>query len=320
MNRRIRELLQTSLGEGVQFGAPLKRLTSFRVGGPADALAFPKDVRQLGFLMDVTREYEIPVFFLGRGTNLLATDAGFRGVIVSLRGGFSATLIPEEREHPGDPMICEVEAGVSLPALQRQLLRRGLGGFEFAVGIPGSVGGGLCMNAGTRWGAVEERTRWVEWMKTDGVVERVARRDLSFAYRHLNLPPGSVILRAAFEVFPRKSEHIRRDIRSRLRERMNTQPTHPRSAGCVFRNPGEQSAGRLIDEAGLKGTRRGGAMVSRDHANFILNRGDATAADILTLMRSIRQAVRSRFGVVLHPEVTLLGETGVMEWLLDETP
>ena len=304
MFNRHKKSLENLLKERVSFDVPLKGRTTFRVGGPAWAAAEPADESQLSGLLKFSREQGIALEMMGRGSNLLVSDDGFHGVVVRLRKGFSSIRLVPKR---GGGVCCECGAGVSLSSLQGRLLRDGLCGFEFAAGIPGTMGGALRMNAGSKWGRMEDTILWVEWMFGEGEKVRQDRRDLHFSYRSLRLPAGSVILKTALEVMPGERRASREKIRGYMKYRLETQPVGERSAGSVFMNPPGLAAGKLIDEAGLKGMRLGDAVVSPKHANFIVNAGNASAAQIKSLMDEVVRRVEQTSGVRLTPEIRLLG-------------
>ena len=307
MQSRHKTSLKRLLKDRVDFAVPLSMYTSFRVGGQAWAVARPADMQEIGTLLGFLSDTGIAAFPLGEGTNLLVSDSGFEGVVILLKDGFSSVRF--EREASGNT-ICVAGAGAHLSMVQRFMVRHGYGGFEFVAGIPGSIGGSVKMNAGTATGELKDVVHWIEWVtENDGCV-RSFRDELGFSYRNLELPAGAVITRAALKVTARDPQSIRRDIRRLMKKRLQTQPIGKRSAGSVFRNPPGYAAGRLIEEAGLKGTREGTAVVSEKHANFILNQGGATATDIFRLIQRIRRDVHHQLGVRLIPEIVLLGSFG----------
>jgi UDP-N-acetylmuramate dehydrogenase len=304
MLNRHKTMLGNLLKDRVSFDVPLEGWTTFRVGGRAAAVVEPAGEEELGVVLKFARDQVVALEIIGRGSNLLVSDAGFHGILVRLREGFSSVrLVPGK----GGGVCCECGAGVSLSTLQGRLLRDGLGGFEFAAGIPGTMGGAVGMNAGSRWGSMADTILWVEWMSRQGGKVRRARRDLEFGYRSLRLPPGAVILKAAMKVNPKDARESREEIRRYMKYRLETQPVGEKSAGSVFLNPPGRSAGRLIDEAGLKGLRLGDAVVSTKHANFIVNAGKAKAAQIKCLMDEVVRRVEQTSGIRLTPEIRLLG-------------
>lgn len=289
-----------ALVENVEFDVPMKTKTSFRVGGPADALAMPKDASELQSLIIYIREKGLPSFILGRGTNLLVLDGGIRGVVVDLKGLNKLEVREGGSIYSG--------AGVPLPKLVYFAMDNSLTGLEFASGIPGSVGGAVVMNAGAAEGEMKDVVESVTLMNEVGDVKEVMRDALSFSYRNLSLPKGSIVLGAAFKLKVGEKEAIKERIHSLIHARKTKQPLDQPNAGCIFKNPPSGSAGRIIDEAGLKGLQFGGARVSDLHANFIVNNGSATAKDILSLVDDVMEKVYEKRGIALEPEVKIVGE------------
>ena len=301
-----------SLGlEGLQWHVSLARLCTMRVGGPALAVFRPRGAKEARDALFRLREAEVPWRVIGRGSNILAPDSGFMGVLVVMgRDMGTVEFMDAERG------LVRAAAGCSLARLLALASSCGLAGLEFAAGIPGSVGGAVVMNAGSGGGETAAALAEVEWMDGNGEVHREPPERLGFSYRSWGAAAGSVVLSALFSLRPGDADEIRADIRERLRRRGRSQPLGMPSFGSVFKNPPGDYAGRLIEAAGLKGVVRGGAMISDVHANFIVNRGHATAADVIWLMRTARDRVAERFGVVLEPEVHLLG--GEAEMLCGE--
>lgn len=296
----LHDALVALLGERVRFDASTARLTSLRVGGPVDALAEPADRRELAALLGLCARHRTPRRVIGRGFNTLVRDEGLDGVLIRLRR-FRAL---EER-----PGALRVEAGVSHASLTRTCRERGLAGLEFAAGIPGSVGGWLAMNAGVGWREMKDVVCELEVMSPAGRKRRhLPRERLRFRYRGLRgLAPGSVVLSALLAVRPAKREEVEAEVERLLAERAATQPLDVPSCGSVFKNPPQGFAGQLIEAAGLKGERFGGACISARHANFIVNLGGASAADVLALIGKAREVVHARTGILLEPEVKVWG-------------
>ncbi len=285
----------------VLFDAPMKRYTSLRVGGPADCLFFPKDLRDLKKIVQHARRKKIPLFILGNGTNLIVRDGGIRGWVVSLTQGL--------RKIQMDGAFLEVEAGCLLQQMVQYSMRKGLTGLEPFFGIPGTVGGGLVMNAGA-WGAeLKDVVHSITVMKEDGTLAERSRSRLRFSYRKLAIPMSWVIVKGRFRLSPGKSEEISERVKMFCEMRKKTQPLDYPSAGSVFKNPKEGPAGKWIDEVGLKGFRLGQAMVSERHANFIVNLGKATAEEILRLIEWVEQKVYEEKSVSLQREVKVVGES-----------
>lgn len=288
-----------SLNIPVRTSEPLARHTSYKVGGPAALFAEPRTIGELRTVLSLCREQNVATFLLGGGTNLLVSDKGFAGAVIRLAGEFSSFY------YQGLTVDCG--AGVRLSTLAMDAGRRGLSNLEFAVGIPGTLGGALVMNAGAHDREIGQVILEALVLDRDLQPQTLARRQLSFTYRQGTFPPGAVVCRARIALAHGRREEIRERCRQNFRLRRERQPREP-SAGSVFKNPPGYAAGRLLEEAGLKGLREGGAMISPVHANFIVNCGNATAADILAVIEKARYAVRERCGVELELEIRLLGE------------
>ncbi|MFZ1817741.1 MAG: UDP-N-acetylmuramate dehydrogenase, partial [Nitrospira sp.] len=244
------------------------------------------------------RAEHIPVFVVG-GTNLLVRDGGIRGIVVSLRQ-FKA--IRQEPDH-----VLYAEGGVGMPTLIGYAIRRSLAGLEWGVGIPGTVAGCVVMNAGTRLGEMKESVKAVRMVDPRGRVVDIPAADIPFSYRRAHLPRG-IVAGVWVQLRPGDHDRIEKTVKEYLQYRKNTQPLTLPSAGCVFKNPPQDSAGRLVDAAGLKGARIGDAQVSEKHANFMVNVGHARAADVLALIRKVRAAVKKVSGVKLELELKVVGE------------
>ena len=299
--QRIQELCRGACVED----APLKNYTSFKVGGPADMIICPEDRECLIAVNRYMHMKKIPALVIGEGTNLIVRDKGFRGVIVKLSKGFTAIAV--EREE-GDTVYVRAEAGGRWMRLVNFALSRSLSGLEFGSGIPGSVGGAVVMNAGAFGKEVRDVLDAVTIVTPEGFVEPIEQERLRFDYRTANLPSGTVVLDGLFVLTRRSKEAIEATMDRHLAERKQRQPLDLPSAGSVFRNPPGLYAARLIEETGLKGYQIGGAAVSRRHANVIVNRGGATAENIIALIDLIRDRVLQEKGVVLDSEVHIIGE------------
>jgi len=291
--------LRLRLKGDVRRREPMARHTTYRIGGPAELFITcdtMTDLIEAASLCDAEGVERITV---GKGSNLLVSDAGYPGAIITLGNEFKAHRVQG----------AEIEAGAAciLAFLVRDAYSRGLGGMEFAVGIPGTVGGAIAMNAGTGddWiGAVVSSVT----VYVPGVgLQRLRPHELAWEYRSSGLPPGAIVVETTVQLQEADRESIRKTMDASLERRKRTQPIGAPSAGSVFRNPPGDSAGRLIESAGLKGTRLGGARISEVHANFIVNEGGATAADVLGLVRKAQLTVRDTHGIQLTPEIQLLG-------------
>jgi UDP-N-acetylmuramate dehydrogenase len=284
----------------VLFDAPMRQFTSIKVGGPADSLFFPKDVDELRKLVRYARRKSIPFFILGKGTNLVVRDKGVRGWVISLTQGMKKIQLNGE--------VVEAEGGLPLQRLVQFTLQKGLTGLEPFFGIPGTVGGGLAMNAGA-WGAeLKDVLRSITLMKDDGEVVERSRPRLKFSYRRLDLPSSWIILQGRFQLKKGKKEEILERVKSYSEMRKRTQPLDSPSAGSIFKNPKEGPAGKWIEEAGLKGFRMGQAMISDRHANFIINLGKATAGEVIDLMELVERKIYEKKGISLEREVKVVGE------------
>ncbi len=285
---------------------PLSRHGFWRIGGPADALVTITTAAQLAEVMALS----VPVTVLGNGSNLLIADAGIRGVVVKLKGDFLTSTVE------GD--LLEVGGGLLNAALLARLARQGLGGLGCLAGIPGTVGGAIRMNAGWRLGEIGRATQAVEAVLLGGETVRYTSEDIGFEYRSSpGLPDGAVVTRAWLSVTSGAAvAQERAEIREYLGRRKATQPLSQPSCGSVFKNPPGDYAGRLIEAVGLKGHTIGGAQISEKHANFIVNIGGATAADVYGLIKLARDTVRAETGAVIEPEVHAVGAWPEGAWPL----
>jgi UDP-N-acetylmuramate dehydrogenase len=281
----------------------MARHISLGVGGPADALATPADRDELAALLALLAEEGVPHLFLGKGFNTLVRDEGVEGVVVQL------SRLRRIEERPGGRL--RVEVGVSHAQVTRFCIERGLAGLEFGAGIPGTVGGWLAMNAGIGTREMVDVVREVEVMSPSGRHRRHLFQDtLRFGYRALRgLAPGSALISTLLEVTPAEPEQVRAEVERLLARRAATQPLDVPSCGSVFKNPPGDFAGRLIEAAGLKGERVGGAEISSVHANFIANRGDATARNVIELIELARRRISEASGIELETEVQIVGRT-----------
>jgi UDP-N-acetylmuramate dehydrogenase len=278
----------------------LKRYTAWKIGGPADVLLEPRDADELIGAIKKAREHDIPVTVLGGGTNVLVRDGGIRGLTIRLAK--SLTRVEIEGYH------VTAEAGVLYPVLANATAGRGLRGLEFATGIPGTVGGAVYMNAGAYGGETKEVLRWAEVYR-DGEVVRMSNPELKLSYRRsiLHDHPDWVVVRAGYTLAPGDPEELKARIKEFRAQRMNGSPNRP-SCGSTFKRPSGDFPGRVIEAAGLKGTRVGRIEVSPVHANYFVNLGGGTSGEALELMALVREKVRERLGIDLEPEVRVLGD------------
>ncbi|HEY2334482.1 MAG TPA: UDP-N-acetylmuramate dehydrogenase [Solirubrobacterales bacterium] len=290
--------------EGAQRDFPLDRLTTVRTGGPADWFARPGSEPELLELLAWARAEGLALGVIGSGSNLLVADAGFRGLAIKLDGEL-ATI-----ERDGERLLCG--GGARLPSASAKAAGWGLAGLEFGVNIPGTAGGAVKMNANAYGGQLAEVLEWVDVCAAGGR-DRRPPEALGFAYRSSNLGPGEVVARASFRLTVDDPAAIRARLEGMRGKRREAQPSGIKTFGSTFKNPederaGGRSAGQLLEAAGCRGLRDGGARFSAKHANFVENEGGATTAEVLGLMAEGRRRVHERFGVVLVPEVQILGE------------
>lgn len=295
----VEQELGARLQTAIKRNEPLSVHTSWKIGGPADYFLTPADLNELVEVVKYCSHNKLPLTVIGNGSNLLVRDGGIRGLLVEIGEPFSYL----HRQGTG----LKVGAGVLMPYLARAAARKGLSGLEFAGGIPGTLGGALIMNAGAFGSYIGSVVREVTVVRYDGAVSSLSREAIEFGYRTSSLSREGIIVEAALELAEGDSAELEGKVDFYLSERRRRHPQLP-SAGSVFRNIPEQPAGRLIEAAGAKGMRIGGAQVSEQHANFIVNLGGATASDVIGLIEKIRQLVKEKFDVDLHPEVRVIGE------------
>lgn len=282
-----------------RFNEPMCKHTSFRIGGPAEVIAFPKDAQQLRDILKTSQLLDQKPAILGAGTNVLAPDEGLRGIVICLKDCM-------------DGMVCldathiRVMAGVTMTRAAVFAAGLGLTGMEFAHGIPGTVGGGVYMNAGAYGGEIKDICREVEIMTMDGQVKMLSAEEMRFSYRHSVLEDeDAIVLSAVFELVPDEESTIRQRMQELIAKRKASQPLDLPSAGSAFKRPVGGYAAALIDQAGLKGFRVGDAAISQKHAGFAVNLGDATAADVQSLLKQVSEKVFETSGIRLEPEVRI---------------
>ena len=283
-----------------KFDEPLKRYTAWKIGGPADALLEPESVEDLIHATEIAREHDIPVTILGGGTNVLVRDGGIRGLTVRLAKSLKNVEI--------EGKTVTADAGVLYPVLANTTAGRGLAGLEFATGIPGTVGGAIYMNAGAYGSETTEVLDWADILENHEVT-RMKNRDLDLSYRHsaLHENPDWIVLRAGYTLVPGDPVELKARIKEFRTQRMNGSPNRP-SCGSTFKRPQGDFPGRVIEAAGLKGTRVGNIEVSPVHANYLVNLGGGTAEDALALIELVREKVREKLGIELESEVRIIGE------------
>jgi UDP-N-acetylenolpyruvoylglucosamine reductase len=294
---------------GVEEDYPLARLTTIRTGGPGDFFARPGSPKALAELLGWASDAGVEVGVVGSGSNLLIADEGFRGLVLKLNGSL-ATI-----EQEGQRLVCG--GGARLPQAAARAARAGLGGLEFGVNIPGTVGGAVRMNANAYGGDLARVLEWVEVTSAEGSGRRTPAQ-LGFRYRRSNLRPAEIVTHASFALAAAEPEAVKATLAEMRAARKAAQPSGIKTFGSTFKNPddaraGGRSAGVLLDEAGCRGLTVGGARFSEKHANFVENAGEATTADVVALMAVGRRRVQERFGVRLEPEVQFLGEVDAQE-------
>jgi UDP-N-acetylmuramate dehydrogenase len=304
ISQDLRETIKHIISGPVLFDEPMSNYTSMGVGGTADIFLPPVTIEELQACISCLSGYNVPFVPVGNGTNLIVRDGGYRGAIISLKGLKTVEVSKEE----GESVLLRAQTGAHLSRLVDLSVRKSLTGMEFCAGIPGSVGGGVKMNAGAYGKELKDVIAFVSLINGDGIIKEVARDKLQFEYRNLVLADGTVIVGAGFCL----RRGLQADIRERISHIMGMRKTkHPlayRSAGSVFKNPPDEPAGKIIDAVGLKGFRIGDAMVSKIHGNFIVNLGKATAGDIILLMDIIQKKVLEERGILLEPEIKIIGD------------
>jgi len=322
LDHRMRAL-RSALGERAASGEPLARHTTFRIGGPADLFAAAHSAAELVEMVSLARQHHVPYLILGRGSNLLVADGGFRGLAIQnasreMRTQFlAATDGATLQNGASNGVLCRVEAesGVFLPGLAQYTVQLGLAGLEWAAGIPATLGGAIINNAGAFGGAMSDIVETVTLLRADGSIIACPGADLQFGYRTSRLKEAAadkeIVLKAALLLHREAASALAARMDGYLAQRREKQPKEP-SAGSIFKNPPGDYAGRLIEQAGLKGLRIGDAQVSPKHANFIVNLDHAQASDVHALIVAIRTEVQRRFGVALELEIELVGEWGAL--------
>lgn len=298
MKKIIEELRANGVGK-VKENEPLSNHTTIKVGGPAEIFVEPDSIDKLLKTMDIVQKYQLPWRVIGRGSNLLVSDEGIAGVVIKLGKGIDHLEI--------DGTKVRVGAGYSFIVLANALGRKGLSGFEFAGGIPGSVGGAVYMNAGAHGSDISKILEKARVLFPDGTVEWLTNEEMEYSYRTSVLQkkrPG-IVLEAVFDLEEGDREAIAAEMKKHRTYRRDTQPVKP-CCGSVFRNPLPEHAGKLIQDASLKGYSIGGAQISELHGNFIVNNGSAKAADVLALIRHMKETVRERNGIEMHTEVEIV--------------
>lgn len=302
--QELKDIFPEGLFEGeVRFMEPMRSHTSLRIGGSADIFVMPRDLSSLINIHKHLSKNGIPAFPLGSGTNLLVRDGGIEGAVISLRSFRRIGVLKQNSES----VHLAVEAGVLLQRVVRYAGENGYSGTEGLAGIPGTVGGAICGNSGSHGYEMKDMLVSAEILDKAGDVKKIDAGDMNFGYRSSGILPDELILDAELKLAIGDKEEISKEIKNFLRMRRESQPVWEHTAGCVFKNPPGLSAGKLIDEAGCKGMRIGEIEVSTLHANFFVNKGAGTASDFVRLMEEVSLRVKERYGVVLEPEIKIVG-------------
>lgn len=311
MYRRLREVFPAQqLGRSV----PMSSLTTLRLGGPADVLATPATVEQLSFALRTAKEENVPVTIIGNGSNLLVRDGGIRGLVIHLGDLFAA--VTEPTPLPDGSFCLTAQAGATLQKLCNAAADHSLSGLEFAFGIPGTVGGAVYMNAGAYGGEMKDVLHSVTAMDMDGNTHVYTGEELHLSYRYSDLMKNEqIVTSATVQLRPGDEDTIRTAMREFIQRRRQKQPIHLPSCGSTFKRPEGHFSGTLIEGCGLKGFRIGGASVSELHAGFLLNDRQGTAANYLQLIAHVQKTVLEQTGVLLEPEVRILGEDAPVSYL-----
>ena len=296
----LEKLCRTVGEQGVKRDEPMKKHTTFRIGGPADIFVTPEDESQFLAAVRLCRQEGMPYYILGNGSNLLVSDSGYRGAVIETEKALSRLEADGETLKAG--------SGILLSALAKEALRLSLTGLESASGIPGTLGGGVVMNAGAYGFELKDVLESVRLLDREGNVRTVPAGELKLGYRYSTIPEtGSIVLEAALRLKKGDPEAIRARMEELAAQRKSKQPLEYPSAGSTFKRPEGYFAGKLIDDAGLRGFQVGGAQVSEKHCGFVINRGDATAEDVMELCRQVQEKVFQKFGVRMDMEIRKLG-------------
>lgn len=294
------ELIRLLGEEAVSVDEPMCRHTTFRIGGPADYFVCPKTYEDVQEVVKFCNEKEIPYFILGNGSNLLVSDQGYRGMIIQVYRNMNQIEVRGDRIY--------AQSGALLSLIAKKALDASLTGFEFAGGIPGTLGGAVMMNAGAYGGELKDVLEEVTVLTKDGEILNIPAEKMEMGYRtSIVKTAGYLVLGAVLRLNPGDEQEIRRRMKELAELRTTKQPLEFPSAGSTFKRPEGYFAGKLIMDAGLRGYKVGGAQVSEKHCGFVINTGDATAADVIQLMDDVKRIVREKFGVTLEPEVKFLG-------------
>lgn len=301
-NNKIENKFCTCLGsDNVKLQEPMSKHTTFRIGGPADFYLCPHSTKEVQEIVEICKEEKLPYFVLGNGSNLLVSDRGYRGVVIQLWKNFSDITVKD--------CCIQAKAGALLSKVAAEALEAGLTGMEFASGIPGTIGGAAFMNAGAYGGEMKDIIKSVKVLDTQGEARVLPKEELKMGYRtSIVKEKGYTVLSVELELTRGNQEEIRNTMEDLKERRTSKQPLEMPSAGSTFKRPEGYFAGKLIMDSGLRGFSVGGAQVSEKHCGFVVNKGGATAMDVLNLIREVQRRVKEQFGVDLETEVRFLGE------------
>lgn len=288
-------------GDQLIESALMKDHTYFKIGGPADLLVVPKSIDKIQSVINYCKDEKVPYMVIGNGTNLLVSDKGIRGVVIKIADEFKGYSV--------NGMTMTAYAGNLLSTLSTVAMEHGQGGFEFASGIPGTIGGAIVMNAGAYGGEMKDVVRAVTYLEEDGQIVTVSSEEMNFKYRSSAISgTGRVVLSVEMAFEPKEPSAIKAIIDDLTVKRTTKQPLSLPSAGSTFKRPPNNFAGKLIDDAGLRGLRHGDAQVSEKHCGFVVNRGNATANEVESLIKIVQKTVYDQYGILLEPEVKIIGE------------
>ena len=306
-NMNLSFSFQNKIKGEVLYDEMMSKYTSMRIGGPADVFVLPANLRDLQIVLK--NRGSCPIWTIGEGTNLLVRDRGIRGIVISLKNCFKSIKRPVfyKSLDGKEKAVIQVDGGVKLSYLAKFTARYGLKGVESLVGIPGSVGGSIAMNAGAEGTEISHVLRSIKFMTLDGEVKTYSKNEMVFAYRKTTFPAkGGIVIEAELELEKGDITDIHREMDKYLSRRGSTQPLTMPNSGSIFKNPAGEKAGRLIESVGLKGFRIGGAGVSIKHANFIVNKGGASAEDVIRLIKHIQTVVEKKSGIKLEQEIVII--------------
>ncbi len=301
MNKSHQIAIQNLLEDSVLLNEPMYKHTTFGIGGPVKCLAYPKNIDELITILQYAQTHKIEVFVIGSGSNVLVSDTGIDGIVICLQKTFKSLEISAENK-------IKVDAGVILGKMVNNAVKKGIGGLESLHGVPGTVGGALIMNAGAFGSEISNYFESASMISFKGTLKEYTNNDIKFAYRFSTFPPDEILLNATFQCMSSDIESINEKLKESKQIRKKNQPLKFRSAGSIFKNPSDKmSAGYLIDQTGLKKTKSGDAEISNKHANFIVNKKQATSNNIVSLIRLARNEVAKKFNIKLELEIKLLG-------------